>query len=137
MCSLAAAREARVNVAVALTVGLLFGVGVLLTLRRDLVRMASGGLLITNSAILFTLATGFAERGEPLLPGREGQPMTDPLAQALGLTAIVIGFATSALLLALVYRMYQQHGSIDLKDLVHAELEEERTLTPVHEPEED
>ena len=121
----------------ALTVGILFGVGVMLTLRRDLVRMAAGGLLVTNAAILFTLSTGFAHRGEPLLPDVDGRPMTDPLAQALGLTAIVIGFATSALLLALVYRMHEQHGSIDLRDMVHAELEEERTLNREPEPPED
>ena len=121
----------RVNAAVALTVGLLFGVGVLLTLKRDLVRMAAGGLLLSNSAILFILSTGFPERGEPL--HGEGAPtpvMTDPLAQSLALTAIVIGFATSALLLAFVYRMHEQHGSLDVRDVVHAELEEEQSLTP-------
>ncbi|MET0406059.1 MAG: sodium:proton antiporter [Cystobacter sp.] len=114
------------NAVVALTVGLLFGVGVLLTLKRDLVRMASGGLLLTNSAILFIVSTGFPERGEPLLTDNEGAVMTDPLAQALALTAIVIGFATSALVLALVYRMHEQQGSIDLRDMVRAEFEEER-----------
>ncbi|ATB44342.1 Na(+) H(+) antiporter subunit C [Cystobacter fuscus] len=118
------------NAAVALTVGLLFGVGVLLTLKRDLVRMAAGGLLLTNSAILFILSTGFPERGEPLHDeGATRVVMTDPLAQALALTAIVIGFATSALLLAFVYRMHEQHGSLDLRDVVHAELEEEQSLT--------
>lgn len=73
------------------------------------------------------LSTGFPERGEP--PHGEGATpvMTDPLAQALALTAIVIGFATSALLLAFVYRMHEQHGSLDLRDVVHAELEEEQS----------
>ena len=114
------------NAVVALTVGLLFGVGVLLTLKRDLVRMAAGGILITHSSILFILATGFPERGEPLHPTQGS--MTDPLAQSLVLTAIVIGFATSALLLAFVYRTHEAHGSLDLEDLVRAELEEERVL---------
>jgi multicomponent Na+:H+ antiporter subunit C len=126
-----------VNAAVALTVGLLFGVGVLLTLKRDLVRMAAGGLLLSNSAILFILSTGFPERGEPLHSGMEGAVMTDPLAQSLALTAIVIGFATSALLLALVYRMHEQHGSIDLRDMVRAEVEEDEASTPEPLPPED
>jgi multicomponent Na+:H+ antiporter subunit C len=121
--------EPRVNAVVALTVGLLFGVGVLLTLKRDLVRMAAGGLLLTNSAILFILSTGFPERGEPLHGEGATPVMTDPLAQSLALTAIVIGFATSALLLAFVYRMHEQHGSLDLRDVVHAELEEEQSHT--------
>ncbi len=125
------------NVAVALTLGLLFGAGVMLTLRRDLVRMAAGSMMLTNVAILFTLSTGFGHRGEPLLSEADAQPMTDPLAQALGLTAIVIGFATSALLLALVYRMHEQHGSIDLQDLVRAELDEERAMSQEPEPPED
>ena len=125
------------NAAVALTVGLLFGVGVMLTLKRDLVRMAAGGMLLTNAAILFTLSTGFSHRGEPLHTESVDSVMTDPLAQALGLTAIVIGFATSALLLALVYRMHEQHGSIDVADMVRAELEEEQTLTREPPPPED
>jgi multicomponent Na+:H+ antiporter subunit C len=41
----------------------------------------------------------------------------DPLPQALILTAIVISFAVTAFMLALVYRTYQSLGTDDLDRL--------------------
>lgn len=38
----------------------------------------------------------------------------DPLPQALVLTAIVIGLATTALLVAIAVRIYQKHGTFDI-----------------------
>jgi len=40
--------------------------------------------------------------------------VTDPLVQALVLTAIVIGFGTTAFILVLMYRVYEEYGTIDL-----------------------
>jgi multicomponent Na+:H+ antiporter subunit C len=51
-----------------------------------------------------------------LLDGYEGT-YTDPLPQALILTAIVISFAVTAFMLALVYRTYQSLGTDDLDRL--------------------
>ena len=52
------------------------------------------------------------EGGAPLVPSDEG--MSDPLVQALTLTAIVISFGTATLVLALVYRVYDSHHSVDI-----------------------
>ena len=51
-----------------------------------------------------------------------GWPVTDPVLQSLALTAIVIGFAVSALLLTLVHRTQRAHGSLRTDRLVEAEL---------------
>ena len=43
--------------------------------------------------------------------------VTDPLVQALVLTAIVISLGTTAFALVLTYRIYEEHGTIDLFEL--------------------
>lgn len=43
--------------------------------------------------------------------------MTDPVPQALVLTSIVIGFGVTALALALVVRLYQKTGSLDVSKI--------------------
>jgi multicomponent Na+:H+ antiporter subunit C len=42
--------------------------------------------------------------------------MVDPVPQALVLTAIVIGVAVNALLLALVIRLYRKKGTLNVED---------------------
>jgi multicomponent Na+:H+ antiporter subunit C len=59
----------------------------------------------------------------PVLAGHGGGhgggevAVTDPLVQALVLTAIVIGFGTTAFALVLTYRLYEEHGTIDLTEV--------------------
>jgi multicomponent Na+:H+ antiporter subunit C len=43
--------------------------------------------------------------------------VTDPLVQALVLTAIVIGLGTTAFALVLTYRVYEEHDTIDTEAL--------------------
>ena len=54
--------------------------------------------------------------------------MADPLTQAMTLTALVIGFAITALLLALVLRVYATHRSVDLDALSRVEARTEAEL---------
>jgi multicomponent Na+:H+ antiporter subunit C len=44
------------------------------------------------------------------------------------LTALIIGFATTALLLAMAYRIYTTHRSVDLDDLSRSERSAEEEL---------
>lgn len=97
----------------ALLIGLLIAAGVFLLLSRSLVRVVLGLSFIAyggNLAIL-TVA-GLREVSPPLLTLRG--PYMDPLPQALILTAIVIGFATTALLLTVALRAYQVAGHADV-----------------------
>ena len=43
--------------------------------------------------------------------------MTDPVPQALVLTAIVIGFGVTAVALALVIRLYRHHGTLNIDEI--------------------
>ena len=85
----------------------LIGAGVYLVLSRALIRLIVGLSLIGYGANLGILLSGagFERAGPPLL--NLGGPYNDPLPQALILTAIVIGFGTTALLLVLSVKAYQ------------------------------
>ena len=96
----------------AIVISLMFGAGTFLLLQRDLFRMVGGVLMISNSATLFLIASSLSRGQAPIHPLGEG-PTSDPLAQALALTAIVIGFAVASLLMVMVYRLFLTHHSID------------------------
>jgi multicomponent Na+:H+ antiporter subunit C len=100
-----------------LVVAVMFGCGVYLLLMPDLLKAAAGTVLMTNGAVLFIVAAGFGARDEPLLPYDKLSEVSDPLVQALAITAIVIGFAMTALLLKVGLAVQRGHGSIDLNDL--------------------
>jgi multicomponent Na+:H+ antiporter subunit C len=117
-----------VNLFVALVVAVLFGTGATLLLKPDLLRVVVGLVLIANAASLTVIASGLRRGGPVILPFPDGEPVADPLTQAMTLTALVIGFATTALLLALVYRVYRTHRSVDLDDLSRTERATEEEL---------
>lgn len=109
------------TVLVSIAVALLFGSGAYLILKPDLIRVVVGMALISHAASLFIMSAGLLEGRAPILPLIEGEPVADPLTQAMTLTAIVISFGVTALLLSLVYRVYTSHLSVDLDDLAAAE----------------
>jgi multicomponent Na+:H+ antiporter subunit C len=109
----------------AVTVASLFGSGVYLMLKPDLLRVVVGMVLISNAANLFIMSAGLSMGAAPIYPLPEDGMVSDPLVQAMTLTAIVISFSVSALLLSLVYRVYTSHLSLDLDDLAAAEEREE------------
>ncbi|MCB1253452.1 MAG: Na(+)/H(+) antiporter subunit C [Austwickia sp.] len=94
------------NITLALVCGLLVGVGIYLLMARGIVRAFLGVLLMSNGInLLFLLASGNAGRPPLIRGGDTGQDgMTDPLPQALVLTAIVITLALTGFVLALAYR---------------------------------
>lgn len=95
----------------------LVGAGMFLLLARALIRVILGLALLAygvNVSILLTTAS--PEPLEPPLINMPG-PYADPLPQALILTAIVIGFGTTALLLVLSLRAYQVTGTDHVQEL--------------------
>lgn len=100
---------------ISLVVAIIFGVAAYLMLKRDLIRVITGMILLGNAANLFIMTAGLREGGAPVISS-DGD-YADPLVQALTLTAIVIGFGTATLVLSLVYRVYDSHHSVDLTHL--------------------
>lgn len=119
----------------ALSIGIIFGAGTVLVLTNDLVRVTAGIVLISQAAVLVVVVSGLASGRPPVLPAG-GEVVSDPLVQAMALTAIVIGFAVIALLLAIVARV-RSALNFDLAGLARDEAEEtadlERTLDAMHE----
>lgn len=99
----------------AMAIGVLFGSGAYLVLKSDLFRTVAGIVLISNAANLALMASGLQRGDAPIRP--LGERTADPLVQAMTLTALVIGFSVTALLLAVALRVYQTHRSVDLDDL--------------------
>jgi multicomponent Na+:H+ antiporter subunit C len=120
---------------VSLVISVLFGAGVFLTLQRDILRVVIGIVMISNSANLFIIAAGLDRGRSPIYPLPEGSPVSDPLVQAMALTALVISSSVAALLLSLVYRLYASHGSVDLEDVSEAEVREAEALERTGDPE--
>jgi multicomponent Na+:H+ antiporter subunit C len=106
-----------VNLVFSLVIGVLFGTGVFLLLKADLFRVVVGLVLISNAANLTLMASGVTRGEAPILTGEDGQSVTDPLVQAMTLTALVIGFAVTAVLLAFCFGVYRARRSVDLDEL--------------------
>jgi len=113
-----------VNLLFAAVIGVLFGAGVLLLLKPDLFRVVAGLVLISNAANLTLMASGLTVGRAPIQPAEGAEPVSDPLVQAMTLTALVIGFAVTAVLLALSYGVYRSRHSVDLDELSRAEVRE-------------
>ena len=98
------------NVSLVLIVimAVLFACGVYAMLERSLTRVLIGFLLLGNAANMLLLIV-MGQPGFAPFFSEDADPSTfsDPLPQALTLTAIVITFAVSAFLLALIYRSWQ------------------------------
>jgi multicomponent Na+:H+ antiporter subunit C len=109
-------------VILSLVIGSLFAGAAYLMLRRSVVKLILGLILLSHGVnlLIFVMGDG-VRRGEPPIvsPGNEvPSPMAaDPLVQALILTAIVISFGITTFMLALAYRADQMVNSDDLDDM--------------------
>jgi multicomponent Na+:H+ antiporter subunit C len=97
--------------------GLLFALGTFLILRRDVVRVVWGVTIISQAANVYLVTMGGLTGQSPVLGHAGAECVTDPLVQALVLTAIVIGFGTTAFALVLTYRLYEEHGTLNLGEV--------------------
>ena len=106
----------------ALGVGVLFGTGAYLLLSRDLVRVVLGVAVVSHASVLTLIASGLS-RGRAAIYPLGGRTVSDPLSQAMALTAIVIGLAVTALLLALALRVVVAYRSQELDEVAEEEIE--------------
>jgi multicomponent Na+:H+ antiporter subunit C len=94
-----------VTLVLVIAMAVLFSCGVYLLLERSLTRMLLGFLLLGNALNLLLLTMSGAAGDPPI--GKTSEGITDPLPQAFALTAIVITFAVSSFLLALIHRSWR------------------------------
>ncbi len=118
----------------ALVFAAVFASGTFLLLQRDLTRVVVGIILISNSAVFFIISAGLTRGVAPIHP-LEGGSASDPLVQAMALTALVIGFGVAALLLAMVYRLYVSHRTVDAEEIADHEMRQAEALEHAGGPE--
>jgi len=98
---------------------MLIGVYGLLT-NRHMIKMIISINVLEVGLNLFIIAVGYSDN--KIIPiitaaNKGATNYSDPLLQALVLTAIVIGVGTTAILLAVARKLYQQYGTFDLKEM--------------------
>ena len=105
-----------VNLTLVVTCMVLTGCGVYLLLERSLTRVLVGLVVLSNGINLMFLAAGGGAGDSPFYGTADPGDTSDPLPQALVLTAIVITLGTIAFLLAMAHRLWQLHGHDDVQD---------------------
>lgn len=102
------------NIIFAITTGILFGMGVFQILRRDMVKAAMGFYTLFTAVNLFMLAAGAYDGTVPAYTDQvaNGQP-SDPVVQALLLTAIVISLGAYCLILVMINVSSIRFESVD------------------------
>lgn len=105
----------------ALVIGGLYAAGIYMLLRRSMVKLIIGLILLSHAANLLIFTASRLTRGIPPLIkpeiGKLTEPVSDPVSQALILTAIVIGFGIQAFAIVLFKRIYALSGTDDVDEL--------------------
>ncbi len=108
------------SVLVALIAAVLVSTGTWLLLQRRLSRIIVGVGLLGHAANLLLVVSGGRRGSAPLVDLEGVEVYSDPLPQALALTAIVITFGITVLLLGIGFRAWQ----VDQDDVVEDDLED-------------
>jgi len=105
----------------AILVGCLYAAAIYMMLRRSMVKLLIGLILLSNAANLLIFTVAGLERGVPPLITEGAQTISgtvaDPLAQALILTAIVIAFGVLAFAVVLLHRAYEVIRTDDMNEM--------------------
>ena len=116
------------EIILAFIIGLLYASGIYLMLRRSLIKLVIGIVLLGNGVNLLIFLLGGLVKGRPPIIARTAEMIgalyADPLPQALILTAIVISFGLQAFAIVLIKRAYIVVGTDDL-DQMHTTEEED------------
>ncbi|AVR44522.1 Na+/H+ antiporter subunit C [Christiangramia fulva] len=109
------------EVLLALMVGILYAAGIYMMLRRSLVKLIIGIILIGNGANLLIFLLGRITKGSPPIIPENAKVLTeafaDPVPQALILTAIVISFGLQSFAIVLVKRAHTVVRTDDLDEM--------------------
>jgi multicomponent Na+:H+ antiporter subunit C len=100
------------NLLTSLAIGVLFAAGIYQILRRNVIRAAIGLVLLSNAVNLFLFSAG-AYTGQAAAYSTATAQISDPLPQALVLTAIVISMGGFAFVLSLLYVISTRYRTSD------------------------
>ena len=100
----------------AVSVGTLFAIGVYQLLRRNLIRSVIGLVILANAVNLFLLSAGAYSGVAPAYTTAK-EITSDPLPQALILTAIVISMGGTAFVLSMLYIISARYKTADMDEV--------------------
>ena len=101
----------QVSTVLIIVMAVLFACGVYAMLERSLTRVLIGFLLLGNATNLFLLVVMGRPGEAPFSGSADPDAMSDPLPQALVLTAIVISFAMTAFVIVLALKARAELGN--------------------------
>src|SRR3546814_8811265 len=104
---------------VASAIGAMTAAGVYLALRGRTFPVVVGLTMLSYAINVFLVATGRLVINRPPIISDDALGYTDPLPQALVLTAIVISFGMTALIVVLALRAYLESGSDEVRSEAH------------------
>jgi multicomponent K+:H+ antiporter subunit C len=102
---------------IALVIGVLTSGGVFLALRGQTFPVVLGLTLMSYAVNLFLFTMGRLANGMPPVISATAEAYTDPLPQALVLTAIVISFGMTAFVIVLALKARSELGNDDVDGL--------------------
>ena len=89
--------------------------------KRSLIKIVIGLSIVDSGIHLLLVSIGYLQGGtSPIFSQSvidKDVAMVDPVPQALVLTAIVIGFAVTAVALSLVIRLYRHHKTVNIDEI--------------------
>ena len=111
---------------VASAIGVMTAAGIYLVLRARTFPVVIGLSLLTYATNLFLFATGRLEINRPPVISAAAAGYIDPLPQALVLTAIVISFGMTAVIVVMALRSWFASGDDHVDALPRADAKEGR-----------
>lgn len=97
----------------------LIGLYTLLT-KPSLIKKIIGLSLFNSGIVLYFVAMGYRRDATAPILEAGVRAVVDPIPQALMLTAIVVGICVTALALALVIKIHEAYGTVDIRKLHRA-----------------
>lgn len=85
--------------------------------RKNLIKIILGLSIMQYAINLFLILVGYVRGGSAPILNEHAAAYVDPLPQAMILTVIVIGLATTALLLAMAIKLYRKHNTFNIREI--------------------
>jgi len=109
------------EILLAIMTGILYAAGIYMILRRSLVKLIIGIVVLGNGVNLLIFLMGGLVKGNPPIIAENGHVLegiyADPVPQALILTAIVISFGLQSFAIVLIKRAYKVLQTDDIDKL--------------------
>ncbi|MBE4906486.1 cation:proton antiporter subunit C [Bacillus luteolus] len=84
---------------------------------KNLIKIAIGFAIVESTLILLFILVSYKPGGTAPILDKGYDTVVDPIPQALALTSIVIGGSVTAVMLALVIKLYKRYGTLNIDEI--------------------